>query len=89
MSRDHWFGKKQELLKRNGKYVARVIGWYTPRTKNRMGLVVPGIYERITSKNQIPKSAIKIFVVLFGKNGEPVVNKHITRKELKNYYLVS
>jgi len=88
-------------MMQQGKPVARVVGWLSPRAT--FGIKIPR--GSITSIEEVPKSAKKINIILFHKSGVPLwrflrdigVKKGFTkmggrvvsREDLKKYYLGS
>jgi hypothetical protein len=80
-----------EYYRIGGKPAARVIFWVDGRKVLPSGhpqCVIPT--RRITNPKQVPKSAIRVALVLFDTKGNPLRDMVvIPRSQLENYRLVS
>lgn len=78
---------KSKLYTFDGKIVARVVGYVSGRSGK---YIIPS--RSITSVNMIPKSAESIELVVFDKEGYPIITKKpllVSREELEKYFVLT
>ena len=77
---------KSKLHTFHGKIAARVVGYVSGRSGR---YIIPS--RSITSVNMIPKSAESIELVVFDKEGYPIITKKpllVSREELETYFIL-